>query len=80
MHIQNKGVHLLQQTTSTMILEAIKSNDNFTRTTEYDCFAPYPNAYFEGKNALKELKQFAKEKGFTELIVHTKYSQKSYKL
>lgn len=63
-----------------MILEAIKSNDNFTRTTMYDCFAPYSNVYFEGKNALKELKQFAKEKGFTELIVHTKYSQKSYKL
>jgi hypothetical protein len=63
-----------------MVLEAIKSNDNFTRTTQYDCFSPYPNTYFEGRTALKELKQFAKDKGYTELIVHTKYSQIIYTL
>jgi hypothetical protein len=63
-----------------MVLEAIKSNDNFTRTTQYDLFAPFPNTYFEGRNALKELKQFAKGKGYTELIIHTKYSQITYTL
>lgn len=60
------------------VLEAIKSNDNFTRTTQYDCISAAHSFYSEGKNALKELKQYAISNGYTELIVHTKYSQKSY--
>lgn len=63
-----------------MILEAFKSNDNFTRTTHYDCISAAHNFYSEGKNALKELKKYAIDKGYTALIVHTKNSQKIYKL
>jgi hypothetical protein len=70
----------VKQNKRIMILEAFKSNDNFTRTTQYDCISAAHNFYSEGKNALKELKQYAKDKGFTAIIVHTNKSEKLYKL